>query len=154
MAFAVVPLGTVVGGRSDPANTDNWGAVTSIIVIDERFGDDCLVGLSEFSHVEVVFLFDRAVERPDYRGLLRPRGRSDLPEVGVFAHRGPRRPNRIGVTMCEMIGAAGRELHVRGLDAVDGTPVLDLKPVMVELLPTDVRQPRWATTLMRQYMSP
>lgn len=154
MSFAVVPIGTVVGGRSDPANTDNWGAVTSTIVIDERFGDDCLVGLSEFSHVEVVFLFDRAVERPDYRGLLRPRGRSDLPEVGVFADRGPRRPNRIGVTMCEVVAAVGRRLQVRGLDAVDGTPVLDLKPVMAELLPTDVRQPQWVSVLMREYMSP
>ncbi len=103
MSFAVVPVGTVVGGRRDPANTDNWGAVTSTIVIDERFGDDALVGLPEFSHVEVVFLFDRAVERLDYRGLLRPRGRPDLPQIGVFAHRGPRRPNRSGVTMCEVI---------------------------------------------------
>lgn len=155
MPFTVVPVGTVVGGRGDPANTDHWGAVTSTIVVDERFGDDCLAGLSDFSHVEVVFLFDRAVERPDYRGRLRPGGRSDdLPEVGVFCDRGPRRPNRIGVTMCEVVAVSAREWRLRGLVAMDGTPVLDVKPVMAELLPTNVRQPDWVGILMGEYLRP
>ena len=154
MAYTVSPIGTVHHARCDPALTDHWGDVVSTIVVNERFGDDCLVGLSDFSHVEVLFLFDQALERPEYRGLLRPRGRADLPEVGVFAHRGPRRPNRLGVTPCAIVSAVRRELQVRGLDAVDGTPVLDLKPVMVELLPTDVRQPEWAGILMRDYFRP
>ena len=74
--------------------------------------------------------------------------------VGVFADRGPRRPNRIGATICEIISAEGRQLRVRGLDAVDGTPVLDLKPVMREFLPAGVRQPAWAGRLMRDYFRP
>ncbi|MEV7098100.1 hypothetical protein AB0M80_35195 [Amycolatopsis sp. NPDC051045] len=61
--------------------------------MDERFGDDCLLGLADFSHVDVLFLFDQTTERPDYRSR-RPRGRTDLPEVDVFADRGRRRPNR------------------------------------------------------------
>lgn len=153
MEFTVTAVGRVVGGRQDPAETDHWSGVTTSIVVEERFGDDCLTGLSEFSHVEVVFLFDRANERPDYRGLWPARGRADMPGVGVFCGRGPRRPNRIGVTMCAILAVSGRELRVRGLDAVDGTPVLDLKPVMRELLPSEVRQPRWASTLMRDYLT-
>ncbi len=74
-----------------------------------------------------------------------------MPEVGVFAARGPGRPNRIGVTTSELLTVGERELVVRGLDAVDGTPVLDVKPVIREFLPRGVRQPDWATTLMREY---
>lgn len=148
----MAPVGIVVGGRSDSSDTDHWGGVTSTIVVDERFGDECLVGLAEFSHVEVVFVFDRVTERPADRGVLRPRGRADLPAVGVFCDRGPRRPNRIGVTICRVVAASGRRLDVRGLDALTGTPVLDLKPVMRELLPGAVRQPDWVGVLMRDYL--
>jgi len=89
----------------------------------------------------------------DYRQPLRPRGRADLPEVGVFADRGPRRPNRIGCTTCEVVSVRGRELRVRGLDAVDGTPVLDIKPVMRQFLPGRIRQPEWVDRLMADYFS-
>lgn len=153
MEFTVAAIAKVVGGRQDPADSDYWGAVTTSIVVEERFGDDCLTGLAEFSHVEVVFVFDRANERSDYRGLWPARSRADMPGVGVFCGRSPRRPNRIGVTMCRILAVSGRELQVRGLDAVDGTPILDLKPVMRELLPTDVHQPQWVSTLMGDYLS-
>jgi len=149
--FTVEPVGTVEGGRLDPADTDHWGGVTSTIVVHERFGEQCLAGLADFSHVEVLFVFDQTSERPDYREVLRPRGRADLPEVGVFCHRGPRRPNRIGVTMCEIQSVEGRRLRVRGLDAVHGSPVLDLKPVLREFLPSAVRQPEWVEALMSEY---
>jgi tRNA-Thr(GGU) m(6)t(6)A37 methyltransferase TsaA len=149
--FEVTPVGRVRSTRTDPADTDHWGDVVSDIEVDERFGEDCLTGLADFSHVEVVFLFDRAVEREEYRSLRRPRGRDDLPAVGVFCDRGPRRPNRLGVTQCRIVSAAGRTLRVRGLDAVDGTPVLDLKPVMREFLAREVTQPEWVSRLMSEY---
>jgi tRNA-Thr(GGU) m(6)t(6)A37 methyltransferase TsaA len=152
MEHVATSVGIVTGGRRDPANSDHWGAVTATIVVDERFGDDCLAGLSDFSHVEVVFVFDQATERDDYRSRRAPRGRADLPAVGVFCDRGPRRPNRIGVTACRVLAVDGRHLHVAGLDAVDGTPVLDLKPVMRELLPAEVREPEWVAALMRDYL--
>jgi tRNA-Thr(GGU) m(6)t(6)A37 methyltransferase TsaA len=154
MDFVVTPIGWVRSGRDDPANTDHWGDVVSTIIVEERFGGGCLVGLDEFSHVEVVYVFDRVSEKDDYRPLLRPRGRPDLPEVGVFSDRGPRRPNRIGVTRCAIVSTAGRELVVRGLDAVVGTPVLDLKPVMREFSPPDIRQPPWVGDLMQDYFKP
>jgi tRNA (adenine37-N6)-methyltransferase len=153
VTFVVTPIGTVRNSRTDTARTDNWGEVTSTIVVDERFGDDCLLGLAEFSHVEVLFIFDQTTERPDYRPR-RPRGRPDLPEVGVFADRGPRRPNRIGVTTCAIASVHGRELTVTGLDAVTGTPVIDLKPAMAEFLPATVTQPTWVTDLMADYFKP
>lgn len=150
MDFEVRPVGRVANDRTDPADTDHWGAVVSTIVIDDRLPADCFQGLEEFSHVEVLFLFDRATEREDYSARS-SRGRADLPKVGVFADRGPRRPNRIGLTRCRVLSVDGRELRVAGLDAVDGTPVLDVKPVMVEFLPRDVRQPEWVGRLMADY---
>jgi tRNA-Thr(GGU) m(6)t(6)A37 methyltransferase TsaA len=143
----------VHNARSDPQDSDHWGDVESTIVVEPRFGDRCLTGLADFSHVEVLFFFDRLAEREDYRQLLRPRGRADLPEVGVFADRGPRRPNRIGCTICEIVSARGRELRVRGLDAVNGTPVLDIKPVIRQFLPRHIRQPEWGDRLMAEYFS-
>jgi tRNA (Thr-GGU) A37 N-methylase len=152
-AITVMPVGVVSSGRRDPAETDHWGEVSSTIVIDGRFGDDCLLGLGEFSHAEIIFVFHLASERPAYPPR-RPRGRPDLPEVGVFADRGPRRPNLIGATICPILAAAGRQLTVKGLDAIVGTPVLDIKPVMAEFLPGSTRQPRWATILMSEYFTP
>ena len=149
--FTVTPIGRVRSPRTDPADTDRWGAVESTIVVEEHLGEDALTGLADFSHVEVLFVFDQAEPRAHYRELLRPRGRADLPEVGVFAHRGPRRPNRIGVTACQIVSVDRRELTVLGLDAVDGTPVLDLKPVLVEFVPAEVSQPTWAGRLMQEY---
>lgn len=151
MTIAMEPIGSVRSPRSDPADTDHWGAVVATIVVDGRFGEDCLAGLTEFSHAEVLFVFHQAAERDDYRQPRRSRGRADLPAVGVFCDRGPRRPNRIGATICEIAGVAGRELMVRGLDAVHGTPVLDIKPVMREFLPAEIRQPDWVARLMSEY---
>ena len=154
MTFHMNPVGSVHNTRTDPANSDHWGRVLSTIMISERFGEDCLAGLAEFSHVEVLFIFDQASERYDYRQRRPPRGRADLPPVGVFADRGPRRPNRVGATICEIISAEGRRVRVRGLDAVNGTPVLDLKPVMLEFLPANVHQPAWVSKLMHDYFRP
>lgn len=153
MHFVMNPIGTVRNDRADIAMTDHWGAVTSTIVVDERFGDNCLLGLADFSHVDVFFVFDQTTERPDYRPR-RPRGRADLPEVGIFADRGPRRPNRLGMTTCRITSVNGRELGVLGLDAITGTSVVDLKPTMTEFQPANVRQPEWVGRLMAEYFLP
>jgi tRNA (Thr-GGU) A37 N-methylase len=85
-------------------------------------------------------------------GARRPRGNPDWPLVGIFAQRGKNRPNRIGVTVCRIVSVSGREIEVEGLDAIDGTPVLDIKPVMREFLPRgDIRQPDWSRELMKDY---
>jgi tRNA (adenine37-N6)-methyltransferase len=152
-SFEMNPIGRVRGGRIDLAD-DHWGDVVAEIVIDDRFGADALCGLEDFSHVEVVFVFDQVDEAKITVGARHPRGQTDWPRVGIFAQRAKGRPNRIGVTTCEIMGVDNRVLTVRGLDAIDATPVLDLKPHMVEFAPrTPVRQPPWSHELMRDYWS-
>ena len=81
-----------------------------------------------------------------------PRENMDWPKVGLFAQRNKDRPNHIGSTIVRIIKREGRSLFVQGLDAVDGTPVLDIKPVMVEFLPREaVIQPEWSHELMKDY---
>ncbi|GLI03389.1 hypothetical protein Pa4123_86670 [Phytohabitans aurantiacus] len=86
--------------------------------------------------MEILFIFDRFPDHGDYRQPRPNRGRPDFPPVGVFAGRGPRRPNRIGVTCCAIESVHGRELTVVGLVAVSGTPVIDVKPVMSRVVLT------------------
>jgi tRNA (Thr-GGU) A37 N-methylase len=152
LSFTLTPIGEVRSGRTEPVD-DDWDAVPSRIVLDgSRFGPAAVAGLDSFSHVEVVFLFDRVDESKVHVGSRRPRGRADWPEVGIFAQRGKDRPNRLGLTVCRLLAVDGVELVVEGLDAIDGTPVLDVKPWMAEFGPRgDVRQPPWATELMAGY---
>lgn len=152
--FDVHPIGTVRNERTDVQDTTHWGEVRSTIVVDERFGESCLLGLDGFSHVDVLFVFDQMPEPDPGREPGPYRGRDDLPPMGIFAGRGPRRPNRIGMTSCAVESVRGRELVVRGLDAVSGTPVIDLKPTMAEFLPRDVRQPAWVSEFMADYFVP
>ncbi|MCF6509929.1 SAM-dependent methyltransferase [Blastococcus sp. MG754426] len=150
----VEPIGTVTSARAEPVD-DDWDAVAASITLDAgRFGPEALAGLDEFSHVEVVYLFDRVDPAAVQTGARRPRGNPGWPEVGIFAQRGKGRPNRIGVTVCRLLGVDGRTLRVRGLDAIDGTPVLDVKPYMAEFGPRgEVRQPAWSHELMAGYWS-
>ena len=150
--FTFTPVGIVHSRIREPVD-DAWGGVTSRIELDSsRFAPDCLKGLEEFSHVEIVFTFHRIPDSEVYFGARRPRGRSDWPEVGIFAQRGKNRPNRIGVTVCRLLSVKGLTIEVEGLDAIDGTPVLDIKPYIVGFAPKGpVRQPAWAGELMINY---
>ncbi len=149
--FQVSAIGTVASARADLSD-DLWGDVEARIEIDAAFAPECLDGIDSFSHAEVIFLFDRVQETAVERGARHPRGNQEWPRVGIFAQRGKDRPNRLGSTIVEIVGRNGRVLTVRGLDAIQGTPVLDIKPVMVEFLPrTPVRQPSWSHELMKQY---
>jgi tRNA-Thr(GGU) m(6)t(6)A37 methyltransferase TsaA len=153
MQFTVEPIGHVRSSRAQ-ARDDGWDVETASIVLTDQYEPEALRGLDEFSHVEVVYVFDQVQRESVERGVRRPRGRSDLPEIGIFAQRGRNRPNRLGLTTCAIVGVDGRELRVHGLDAIDGTPVLDLKPWMAEFAPRgERRQPTWATELMRGYWS-
>jgi tRNA (Thr-GGU) A37 N-methylase len=147
----MTPVGVVRGREHDPQSSEGWGDVVSAIEVDPRFGDNAFEGLDGFSHVEVVFVFDEVEERDDYAAPRRPLDRDDMPAIGIFADRGPVRPNRLGHTICPVVGVDGRSLVVSGLDAVDGTPVLDLKPAMPAFLPEHVTQPDWARRLMESY---
>jgi tRNA (adenine37-N6)-methyltransferase len=148
----MVPIGWVVCPRSEAVD-DDWGDVVSRVTLDTgRFAADSLRGLKEFSHVEVVYVFDRVPSDAYEKGARRPRGNPNWPEVGVFAQRNKRRPNRIGVSVCRLLSVEETELTVQGLDAIDGTPVLDIKPYMTEFAPRgDVDQPAWSHDLMSGY---
>jgi tRNA (adenine37-N6)-methyltransferase len=146
------PVGSVAGGRAD-VRDDDWAAERATIRLDPlRFTPEALCGLDAFSHVEVLFRFDRVDPVGVHTRARRPRGNPAWPEVGIFAQRGKGRPNRIGVTVCRLLGVDGLRLEVQGLDAIDGTPVLDVKPWMAEFGPRgEIRQPDWSHELMAGY---
>ena len=151
MKFEIEAIGRVEGARG-VAEDDFWGDTQSCIVLADRFEDEALRGLEDFSHVEVLFVFDRVDPAKVVAGARHPRNNRDWPAVGIFAQRGKGRPNRIGSTICRVLRREGRRLYVAELDAIDGTPVIDLKPVMREFLPrTPVAQPAWSSELMREY---
>jgi tRNA-Thr(GGU) m(6)t(6)A37 methyltransferase TsaA len=148
----IIPIGMVHGGRGEPID-DQWDSVNSEIRLDPRqFTPDALAGLDAFSHIEVVFQFDRVPDDEIRTGARHPRGREDWPAVGIFAQRGKGRPNRVGVTACRLLRVDGLSVHVRGLDAIDGTPVIDIKPVMRGFLPRgEISEPDWAAEIMKEY---
>ena len=148
----LAPIGFVHGGRAEPFD-DDWDDVEAEIRLDpERFSAEALAGLDGFSHVEVIFQFHRVAEDRIVADARHPRGRADWPKAGIFAQRAKARPNRLGVTTCAIQFVAGLTLGVRGLDAIDGTPVLDLKPHMTGFAPRGtVREPNWAREIMKDY---
>jgi tRNA (adenine37-N6)-methyltransferase len=149
--ITVKPVAFVRGGRSLVVD-DYWGDVRAEIVLADDLPTESLDGLETFSHAEIIFFFDKLPESSIVAGARHPRENTSWPRVGIFAQRGKARPNRLGVTIVEIEKRDGRTLHVRGLDAVDGTPVIDIKPVIAQFLPrTPVRQPDWAGELMRDY---
>ena len=150
----MIPLEPVAFVRSPRTglDDDDWGGVVSTIELAAGFEAAALDGIEAFSHVEVIFFFDQIPVEQVERTSRHPRGNPSWPKVGIFAQRGAPRPNRLGATIVRLEKREGRVLTVRGLDAVDGTPVLDVKPVMREFLPhEDIRQPAWSRELMRHY---
>jgi tRNA-Thr(GGU) m(6)t(6)A37 methyltransferase TsaA len=119
-----------------------WRETRSTIEVEPAFAPG-LEGIEGFSHVYVVFRFEG--EEVHLRS--HPRRRQDLPEIGVFASRSPHRPSPLGLTLVELLERQGNRLLVLGLDAWDGTPVLDLKPFMLPTLPDGLRFPAWVERL-------
>lgn len=146
------PVATVRSPQSEPVD-EGWANVTSTIEFDrEQFGPECLEGLASFSHLEVVFVFHKVDDSAIERGTRHPRGEASLPAVGIFAQRGKDRPNRLGVSVCRLVSVDGLNVRVEGLDAIDGSPVLDIKPYMTEYGPKGaVEQPRWSHEIMVGY---
>jgi tRNA (adenine37-N6)-methyltransferase len=154
-AITFTPIGYVHSPRTE-AKDDFWGNVISVIELDDtRFARESVQGLTDFSHVTVVFHFHLLSEESVLTTACHPRGNQKWPRVGIFAQRKKERPNRIGVSICELIAVDGLKLTVKALDAIDGTPVLDIKPYVREFEPDPARvlQPRWMTELMRDYFS-
>ncbi len=152
MEFKMKPIGFVRGGRTE-ATKDHWGNNRSRIELDAgQFDPEALAGLDQVSHIEVLFFFHLHADEPTERGARHPRDRTDWPQVGIFAQRGRMRPNRIGLSCCRVVAVNGLNVEVEGLDAVEGTPVLDIKPVWSGNFPRgSFREPAWAKELMANY---
>lgn len=123
--------------------------IVSRIVLDKNFAE-ALKGIDEFSHLFVIFWMHQIPIEKRRTLKVHPRGREDMPLVGSFATRTPHRPNPIGLTLVELLKAEGNVLTVRGLDAYDGTPVLDIKPFDPWDVAEDARVPEWWTRLERE----
>jgi len=122
-AIDVCPIGVV--HRQQPDEDINDRDLVSKIVIDQKYADG-LAGIEDWSHLYVIFWMDRISD--EKKTLLCPGKEPAMPTVGIFATRAPVRPNPIGLTLVELVRREENVLVVKGLDALDGTPVLDIKP--------------------------
>lgn len=148
--FAVRPIGFVRSPVKEPVD-EGWGDVEARIELLPEYRGG-LRGLEEFSHVLVVGWLHQADFDPARHLQRRPRGQADMPLLGIFAQRAKDRPNPLGITVVSLVGVDDDGLRVRGLDAIDGTPVLDVKPhVPVFDAPARPRVPEWMDRLMAGY---
>ena len=147
----LMPIGTVAGGRADMRD-DGWAEEHALIILDDRFDSGVLTGLDQFSHALIVFQLHKVRLEKIVAGARHPRNNPSWPKVGIFAQRAKNRPNRLAVSACKIEGVGGRTLKVSGLDAIDGSPVLDIKPYMKGFDPQEpVTEPDWASDLMQGY---
>ena len=150
MTMQLEPIGVVRNGVVGTRD-EEWGRVVSEIQLEPDLADG-LRGLEQFSHVVVVYLLHEARFDPVTHLNRRPRDRSDMPVMGIFAQRARHRPNPIGITTVELKRLEGASVFVRGLDAIEGTPVLDLKPHVPQFdAPPHPRVPEWMSRLMEEY---
>lgn len=151
MKIELRPVGFVRAARSK-VEDDFWGEEESCITLTDEFSPDALAGLADFSHAEVLFFLSQVEPARIIMSARHPRNNEAWPKVGVFAQRTKNRPNRIGSTICRIIRVEGNKLFISELDAIDRTPVLDIKPVLREFLPRgEMKQPAWSHELMREY---
>jgi tRNA-Thr(GGU) m(6)t(6)A37 methyltransferase TsaA len=144
------PIGVVRCTVAEPRD-DDWGDVVSELHLDQDLAPG-LVGVEQFSHALVIFWMHRSSFDADADLVRRPRGRQDMPELGIFAQRAKHRPNPIGVTAVRVVARKGAVLTVKGLDAIDGTPVLDVKPYVPAFdTRADATVPEWMQRLMEGY---
>ena len=126
MKIEMEPIGYVSNKVKDRKDV-SWGEDTSSIILDEEYNFG-LKGLEDFSHVIIIYHLDKAKYEKEKHLQRRPQNRDDMPLVGIFSQRGKDRPNRIGMTSVKVVSVSEDRIVVEGLDAVDGTPVLDIKP--------------------------
>ena len=150
MEVTLTPIGTVRNSRTTPID-DFWEGITAEIELADHIPTEAFENISDFSHLEIIYFFNK-VEREDIVFSGHPRGNINYPLVGIFGQRKKDRPNTIGLCTVELIEHNGRKIKVKHLDAIDGTPVLDIKPVFKEFQPKGtIRQPSWVADLMKNY---
>lgn len=151
MPYTINPIAYVKNSRKE-IEDDHWGSIISEIELDDQFDEEALSGISDFSHLEIIFYFNKVTDEMIQYNARHPRNNLQYPKVGIFAQRGKNRPNKLGLTSVELLKHTGRILTVRGLDAIDGTPIIDIKPIMKEFLPKgEIKQSDWSRILMEKY---
>jgi tRNA-Thr(GGU) m(6)t(6)A37 methyltransferase TsaA len=138
----VQPIG-IVRNNLGRRGYDEWRDTESDVVICEEY-QEALLGLDEYSHIEVLFYLHE-MDKP-FKARIHPTGNPDYPLVGAFATRTPNRPSRLALTTCRLLSINGNVVRVRGLDAYDGSPVLDIKPHF-RLKSNEVKVPNWVKEL-------
>lgn len=151
--YTIEPIAYVKNNRSK-LEDDYWGGLISEIIVSNKIAEQSIKGIEEFSHLEIIFYFHLADMTKIEISSSHPRGNSKYPKVGIFSQRKKARPNLLGTAIVKLIKTEKNKLTVEGLDAVDGTPVIDIKPVFKEFLPEDkIIQPDWVSDLMKNYWS-
>jgi tRNA-Thr(GGU) m(6)t(6)A37 methyltransferase TsaA len=156
MAIALEPVGFVRTSASPEQVKTGWEELVSEIEVLEPFADG-LTAIDGFSHLIVLTFLHEVPEGARPTLLVKPRGLlrfgltlDELPTIGVFACDSPVRPNPIGVSIVQALGREGRRLSVKGLDAFDGTPVLDIKPYGPDRVIAEPAVPVWHEELIRR----
>ena len=151
MDYTVRPIAYIRNDRAEVLD-DNWDEIISTVELAQDVPSESLRGLEEFSHVELVFFADWAEDVPPGPWHRHPRGNPEWPDVGVFAQRNKDRPNRLLLSTVEINELSERSFSVRGLDGIDGTPVLDIKPVFRWSVPKgELRVAPWSEELGETY---
>jgi len=142
------PIGIVRNGvKQAPGAGYGWEKVVSDIVVDSDLSE-ALDSLEEFSHIIVLYWMHRAADGGQVPVKVHPRGKQELPLVGLFVSRSPHRPNPIGKATVRLLQRRGNILKVQGLDAIDGTPVIDIKPYIPGYdSVADAKVPPWINNL-------
>ncbi|MDB4964516.1 MAG: hypothetical protein JWN44_205 [Myxococcales bacterium] len=144
------PIG-VVRSPVTEVRDEGWGDILCELALDPAFARG-LDGIAAFSHLIVLYWMHQASFEASRDLVRRPRGRDDMPELGIFAQRAKHRPNPIGITAVRLVGRDGAVLRVQGLDAIDGSPILDIKPYVAAFdRADDAVEPDWLTRLMHDY---
>ena len=150
MDITLKPIATVKNLRTIPID-DHWTEIISRIELADNMPTEAFDNITDFSHLEIIYYFDK-VENDSIVFSGRPRGNPNYPLVGILGQRKKDRPNKIGLCTVELLEHNGRTITVKNLDAIDSTPILDIKPVFKEFQPVgQIRQPEWVADLMKKY---
>ncbi|WP_331759649.1 SAM-dependent methyltransferase [Streptomyces anulatus] len=147
----ITPIATVIGGHTEVLD-DYQGGVESVIRLHDTFPLETLQGIEEFSHLTVTWHFSRASPADVQLHARSPRGNPRWPATGTYVHRNHRRPNQLAISCPRLLGVDGRDLLVTDLDAVDGTPVIDIAPWFTDMGPRgEIREPNWPGEMLKNY---
>lgn len=150
MEIKLNPIGEVNSSVIDKMD-ENWGKVVSKIILKPEY-NGALLGIQDFSHAIILTFLHQATYDKKKHLQRRPRNLETMPLLGILSQRGKNRPNPIGVTSVEIINAGVDFIEVKGLDAINGTPILDIKPYFPEYDKIDnSKVPSWVNILMENY---